>query len=272
MRIVQLSDPHLRGDGQLSFRVADTPKMMEDCVSHFQKLSWVPDCFVITGDLADSGAIDAYEKLHEFLLRLKAPIYLLPGNHDKRDRIRTLLSEYCPADPAIAPYLCYTVENLPMRLIMMDGTHPGSHSGHLDEPVAQWLEARLSEQPKRATLLFTHHPPFLTGFGKMDEPYENQERLFAILSRYPNVRLCCGHIHRSITTLWAGCVVVTAPAVAMQIEIDLTPEGGDEFRMETPGYLLHHYQDGLCNTHTCQIFTTATFSGPHRFIGSVNPS
>jgi 3',5'-cyclic AMP phosphodiesterase CpdA len=271
MKIIQLSDFHLRGDGKLSFRVADTPKMAEACFAHLAALPWRPDAYVITGDLADGGDLGAYQQLKQFLDRLEAPVYLLPGNHDKRDRILSVLPDYCPADPAVAPYLCYTVEGHAMRLVFLDGTRPGSHSGHCDEPVALWLERELAKAPDAPTLLFTHHPPFLCGFGKMDEPYENQERLAAILRSYPKVRLCCGHMHRSITTQWAGCIAVTAPAVAMQIEIDLTPEGGDEFRMETPGYLLHHFHAGVCNTHTCQIFTHATFSGPHRFYDSVNP-
>ena len=271
MKIIQLTDLHLRDDGQLSFNVADTPKMLDDCVKHLQSLKWKPEAIVITGDLADGGDLGAYKLLKKFLSRLDAPIYLIPGNHDKRDRILSVLPEYCPAEPAMAPYLCYTVENMPMRMVFADGSRPGSHSGHLDEPVAAWLETTLAQAPEKMTLLFTHHPPFLTGFGLMDEPYENKERFAGILAKYPNVRLCCGHMHRSIVTNWAGCVALTAPAVAMQIEMDLTPEGGDEFRMETPGYLIHHFYEGVCNTHFCQIPSQATFSGPHRFVNSVNP-
>ena len=271
MKVLQLSDLHLRGDGLLSFRVADTPAMFEECIRHILSLKSQPDMIVITGDLADSGAVSAYELLKKQLDRLPMPVYVLPGNHDKRDNIMNIMPEYCPADPAVAPYLCYTVEGGPMRIVVADGTHPGSHSGHLDEPVAVWLEKTLAAQPGMPTLLFTHHPPFLTGFGLMDEPFENKERFEALLRPYPNVRLCCGHIHRGITTQWSSCVAVTAPAVAMQIEVDLTPEGGDEFRMEASGYLLHHWHEGVCNTHVCQIPSQPSFSGPHRFVGSVNP-
>lgn len=271
MRIVQFSDVHLRAGGQLSFRVADTAAMLKDCVDHLLSLKWRPDGIVISGDLADSGEVPAYELLKTFLDRLPAPVYLLPGNHDKRDRILQQLPAYCPADSSVAPYLCYTVEGLAMRLIIMDTSRPGSHSGHLDAPVAEWLERTLAAKPGVPTLLFTHHLPFLSGFGMMDEPYENKERLETILRARPNVRLCCGHIHRAITTRWAGNIAVTSPSVAMQIEMDLTPEGGDEFRMEAPGYLIHHWHQGECNTHVCQIPSKPTFSGPHKFAGSVNP-
>lgn len=271
MKILHLSDPHLRGDEQLSFGVVNTPRMMQECVDHICSLDWKPEATVISGDLADSGADDAYEALIPFLKRLPGPLFVLPGNHDRRERLLHYLSDYCPVDPSVAPYICYVCENLPIRLVFFDSTSPGSHSGHLHAPVAEWLEKTLSAQPERPTLLFTHHPPFLTGFGMMDEPYENADLLAKILSRFPNVRFCCGHIHRPITTLFAGCVAVTCPSIAMQIEFDLRPEGGDEFRMETAGYMVHHWIDGSCNSHICQIPSKPSFSGPHRFAGSVNP-
>jgi len=270
VKIIQLSDLHLRGDDKLSFRVADTPKMAQDCFAHLASLPWQPSAIVITGDLADGGEANAYKRLKQFLDPLTVPTYILPGNHDKRDRIRSILPEYCPADQNVAPYLCYSIVSGALRMIFVDGTRPGSHSGHFDEPVAIWLERELAKAPTAPTLLFTHHPPFLTGFGKMDEPYENRDRFAAILMGHPNVRLLCGHLHRSIATQWAGCVAMTAPSVAMQIELDLSPEGGDEFRMETPGYLLHHFHEGVCNSHVCQIYTQASFSGPHRFVDSIN--
>ena len=271
MKIIHLSDLHLRGDDRLSFRVADTPRLVEACFAHLAGLSWSPSAIVITGDLADSGDENAYRRLKDHLGRLSVPVFLLPGNHDRRDRLRSILPDYCPADPAVAPFACYVVDDFAMRLVFVDATRPGSHSAHFEDPVARWPEQTLAQAPTAPTLLFTHHPPFLSGFGVMDEPYENKDRLAAILSDYPNVRLCCGHMHRPIVTQWAGLISVTAPSVSMQIEVDLTPDGGDCFRMETPGYLLHHFHQGVCNTHVCQIFTPTSFSGPHPFVDSVNP-
>ena len=94
----------------------------------------------------------------------------------------------------------------------------------------------------------------------------------AILEKAPWVRLCCGHMHRPIFTQWAGVAAVTAPAASMQIDLDLSPEGGDTFVMEAPGYLLHDWRDGAWNTHVCQIYGTPTYAGPYRFLDSVNPT
>ena len=91
MRILQISDFHLRGDGRLSFRVVDTPKCLEAAAKHIFGLVQKPDMMVITGDLADSGDEHAYRMLYDAFSSLNIPIYAVPGNHDRRDRMRYIL-------------------------------------------------------------------------------------------------------------------------------------------------------------------------------------
>ena len=52
MRIFQISDFHLRGDGKLSFQKADTITAMNRTVEYFLKLKEyeLPEFFVVTGD------------------------------------------------------------------------------------------------------------------------------------------------------------------------------------------------------------------------------
>lgn len=270
MQILHFSDLHLRGDGQKSFRVVDTLACLKVAHAHFQALAQKPDAFVITGDLADSGDERAYHLLYDMFAPLGIPVYALPGNHDRRDRMRSILHGWCPENPGLAPHMCYAVDYPKTRLLMLDTLVPGSHSGHCLPVVLDWLEAELARRSV-PILVFMHHPPFPTGMGMMDEAFEGVARLHAILSKSPYTRLCCGHMHRPIVTQWAGCLALTAPSVAMQIELDLSPEGGDTFRMETPGYLVHHWHEGTWSSHVCQIACAADFSGPHPFIGSVNP-
>lgn len=271
MQVLQISDFHLRGDGKLSFRVVDTPECLDVAAKHLLRLKQAPDMMVITGDLADSGDEHAYHMLYEALSPLNIPIYAVPGNHDRRDRMRAILKGWCPEHGETAPYLCYAVENDDVRFLMMDSMAPGSHSGHMPEVCAAWLEKELARRPGVSTLVFMHHPPFITGMGIMDEAYENVDRLRGILEKAPWVRLCCGHMHRPIFTQWGGVPVVTAPSASMQMELDISSEGGDAFVMEAPGYLLHDWRDGAWNTHVCQIYGTPTYAGPYRFLDSVNP-
>ena len=77
MRILHLSDFHLRGDGGLSFRVVDTLECLRVAADHLKTLVQKPDALVITGDLADSGDAHAYSLLHEALAPLSLPVYVV---------------------------------------------------------------------------------------------------------------------------------------------------------------------------------------------------
>ncbi len=276
MRILQISDFHLRGDGKLSFQVVDTASFLKSTKAHLEHVFALdgqkPDMIVVTGDIADSGDEKAYPMVYEASSSFTVPVYAVPGNHDRRDRMVRILKGWTIPNPQTAPFLCYAVQTEEARLLFLDTLNPGSHAGHMREAELAWLDNELQSNKNVPTLIFMHHPPFITGLPAMDEPFENREEMRTVLMKAPWARLCCGHMHRPIFTVWAGVPCVTAPAASMQIELDFTPEGGDTFRMETPGYLLHDFEDGVFNTHVCQIYKKTEFDGPYPFAGKVNPT
>lgn len=276
MRILQISDFHLRGDEKLSFQVVDTASFLKSTKAHLEHVFALdgqkPDMIVVTGDIADSGDEKAYLMVYEALSSFNVPVYAVPGNHDRRDRMVRILKGWTIPNPQTAPFLCYAVQTEEARLLFLDTLNPGSHAGHMREAELAWLDNELQSNKNVPTLIFMHHPPFITGLPAMDEPFENREEMRTVLMKAPWARLCCGHMHRPIFTVWAGVPCVTAPAASMQIELDFTPEGGDTFRMETPGYLLHDFEDGVFNTHVCQIYKKTEFDGPYPFAGKVNPT
>ena len=276
MRILQISDFHLRGDGKLSFQVVDTASFLKSTKAHLEHVFALdgqkPDMIVVTGDIADSGDEKAYLMVYEALSSFNVPVYAVPGNHDRRDRMVRILKGWTIPNPQTAPFLCYAVQTEEARLLFLDTLNPGSHAGHMREAELAWLDNELQSNKNVPTLIFMHHPPFITGLPAMDEPFENREQMRTVLMKAPWARLCCGHMHRPIFTVWAGVPCVTAPAASMQIELDFTPEGGDTFRMETPGYLLHDFEDGVFNTHVCQIYKKTEFDGPYPFAGKVKPT
>ena len=126
-----------------------------------------PDAVIASGDLTDCGLVEEYELLRDCLKPLPMPVYLIPGNHDRRENMRLVFGGdgYLPMN---GEYLHYTVEDLPLRLIGLDTVVPGKGHGEMDAPRLDWLKARLDEQPDRPTLIFMHHPPFPTGLQHMD--------------------------------------------------------------------------------------------------------
>ena len=108
MKVIQISDFHLRGDGKLSFQKADTMKALHQTIDYFCSMKdyELPEFFVVTGDLSEGGTREGYEFMREGLRKLPRPVYIVPGNHDKRDfflEMFTLL--WGPAKDSSIPYL-----------------------------------------------------------------------------------------------------------------------------------------------------------------------
>lgn len=97
------------------------------------------------------------------LADLRAPIYLMPGNHDQGANLRQVFADhaYLASD---RDHLSYVVDDYPIRLIMLDNTLPGEKSGRLDHQRLAWLEAQLAAAPEAPTLIFMHHPRLRPAF------------------------------------------------------------------------------------------------------------
>jgi 3',5'-cyclic AMP phosphodiesterase CpdA len=108
-----------------------------------------------------------------------------------------------------------------------------------------WLDDQLSAQPERPTLVFMHHPPFTSGLAPMDvHGFDAGPALAQVISRHSQVlRISSGHLHRPITTGWAGTVVSVAPSTAHQIALNPTPDTPIAIIMEPPAFLLHMWDE-----------------------------
>ncbi|MGD9884147.1 MAG: phosphodiesterase [Reyranella sp.] len=266
MMIAQITDMHVRPRGRLAYGRVDTNAMLAAAVATLEALPRKPDLVIATGDLTDCGLAEEYEVLRDILDPLSMPVYLVPGNHDRRAE---LLAEFGPDGylPTDGGFLHYAVDGHPVRLIGLDTVVPGYGHGEMCAARLSWLEARLGEAPGRPTLIFMHHPPFGAGLADMDRiNCRNGVAMAAVVSRFGNVeRVLCGHHHRPITVRWAGTIGSVAPSTAHQVTLDLIPdESPASFTMEPPGLQLHLWSStaGLV-THTLPI---GTYEGPFPFV------
>jgi len=264
MLIAQLSDPHIKSPGQLLYDRIDTAGYLERAVAHVLKLDPLPDVVIMTGDLVDGGKPEEYAHLRRLLAPLAMPVYVIPGNHDARDALRAAFGDcgYLPT----TDYLQYAVDDQPVRLIALDTLVEGKPHGELCAERLGWLEARLSEQTDKPTMLFMHHPPFECGIDVFDRSRlcKGDGALAALVRRHDNVeRAVCGHVHRPIQVRWAGTMASIAPSTAHQATLDLHDGASLTMMMEPPAIALHQWrpQTGLV-THVSYI---GDFEGPKPF-------
>jgi len=260
--LAQVSDLHVKAQGQLSYGVVDTSGMLRACVRHVLSLEQQPDAIVLTGDLTDRGLPEEYVLLRELLAPLAMPLYLMPGNHDERETLRTAFPEhaYLRQSPE---FVQYAIDDHPLRLVALDTLIPGESGGELCEQRIGWLDRMLARAPGKATVVLMHHPPFRTLVEHMDKhELRNQQALAAVISRHPQVQaILCGHVHRPIETRFAGTIASTAPSAAHQIALDFGGDAPLRFVMEPPAYRLHAYtpESGLVS-HTAYV---GEFAGPY---------
>jgi 3',5'-cyclic-AMP phosphodiesterase len=263
MLIAQISDMHVKADGELLYRRIDTAGYLERAVTHVNALDPRPDLVIATGDLVEGGKPEEYARLKRLLAPLAMPVHLIPGNHDARDALREVFPDhaYLPR----TGFLQYTIEDQPVRLIALDTLVPGKGYGALCAERLDWLEARLAESD-RPTILFMHHPPFDCGIDAFDGMKLNEggEQLSALVRRHDNVeRVMCGHVHRPIQVRWAGTMASIAPSTAHQATLDLHDKAPLSMTMEPPGLALHLWRPGIgLVTHVSYI---GTYDGPSPF-------
>jgi 3',5'-cyclic-AMP phosphodiesterase len=240
MLIAQITDTHISTPGSVNDRYFHTPEHLERAVAHLNRLVPRPDVVLATGDLVERGEPEEYARLRAILDRLAMPLYVIPGNHDSREHLARAFADrgYLPTR---GEFLHYTVEEWPVRLVGLDTQVPGQPGGALCTERLAWLDARLGEAPARPTLVFMHHPPFVTGLAAMDGMgLEGKEALAAVIRRHPQVeRIACGHVHRPMTRRFAGTVATTCPATAHQIALELRPAERLSVVMAPPACTVH---------------------------------
>ena len=123
--LVQLSDPHIGA----TWAGGDPVAGLRAAVESVRRLPDRPDAILMSGDMADNAADGEYELVRDLLAEIGVPVFVLPGNHDDRDRLRahfdlpgardrgvgrdrpagrrsTCLRRGCPPSPARAANRC----------------------------------------------------------------------------------------------------------------------------------------------------------------------
>ncbi len=248
MLIAQLTDCHMVEPGGLVADRVDPGPALEQAVATIGRFD--VDLVVGTGDLVNDGRAEQYDRLEALLAPLRAPFLPLPGNHDDRSELR----RRWPALPDGAPEvpIDHVVDDLDVRLVLLDTTIPGRHDGAFRAEQSEWLDAVLSAAPDRPTLIFQHHPPFPSGIPFMDRTcgFDGGDREAAVVARHDHVLgVHCGHLHRSIQRRFGATLAACWPSSTVELELDLL-EDRVAYCGDPPAIVLHHLMpDGVVNSH-----------------------
>lgn len=244
--LLQLSDLHLRvGEGGPERRLARA-------IAVASELRPRPVGVLLCGDIADEPAAEVYERAHEMLAEIGLPLYAIPGNHDDRD---LLAMSFAGRDSPTGEPVNFVADVGALRLVGCDTSVPGMVGGRLPSDRLAWLAATLGEQPERPTLLALHHPPVACGIRAMDAialDEHDAARLESLLEVHPQVlAVTCGHVHRTVTTQFAGRPLLVCPSTNSALRLDLRPDRGQDaiFEEQPLGFAVHTLLDGRLVSH-----------------------
>jgi 3',5'-cyclic-AMP phosphodiesterase len=220
--IAQISDFHVGRTIAFPSGSVELYNQLLKTVSSLNRLDPQPDLVMVTGDLVNHRREQDYRQVKEALDRIRAPYRIAAGNHDRRKSLIEVFSDH-PYLAEDGEFIHYTVEELPLRIIVLDTLEPGTHYGLLCDRRLQWLDERLAEQPKRPTMIVMHHPPFSTGMPYPDSlGLRGKEGLAEVLKKHHHIEaVTSGHTHRDACLRLCGTVAYTVPSCSFSYKLEL---------------------------------------------------
>lgn len=219
--VAQITDLHVGRKIRFPQGEIDLYNQLIKTIDHLNRLSPSIDMVVLSGDLVNHGHLEDYNRVKRELDRLTCPYFIVVGNHDQRDILRSVFTDH-PYLSGSDSHIQYTIEDKPIRIIALDTLEPGKHYGLMDEKRLKWLENKLDGQPDRPTMIFMHHPPFETGMPYPDSLGMRGKRDFGeLIARYANIEaIACGHTHRDSVLKWNGTVAYITPSSAFSYGLE----------------------------------------------------
>ena len=219
--IAHISDTHFLGGKRALYGAIDTDSNLHQALSQLADSGINVDAIVFTGDLADLGEPDAYQRLRTMVEpvaeRLGAHIVWVMGNHDERAPYAQHLFDETPTDKP--QDRVYSIRGL--RIISLDTTVPGYHHGDLTDQQLDWLASELATPAEHGTILALHHPPIptplLEAMGMLE--LQDQTRLERVLHGTDVRAILGGHLHYSTHSTMAGIPVSVAAATCYTLDL-----------------------------------------------------
>ena len=196
--LVQLTDTHILEPGKLLYGKVDTAAHLADAVEQVNRMSPQPDLVMITGDLVEQPGPATYGNFHRLIEPLRAPTYIIPGNHDNPAILRECFGD-TKLFPVVDETYQYSIEGYPFRVLALNSHYDDSELPFFGPRRMAWLEKALQESDQ-PTLIAIHHPPMRTGIEFIDmvgaQWYAGISRLIA---EHPQVQLVIsGHGHSDV--------------------------------------------------------------------------
>jgi len=247
--ILHISDTHFVGGADRLHGSIDSDANLARLFEDFSRSKARPEAIAFTGDLADTGDTDAYERLRAIVepaaAQIGAQVIWVMGNHDTRTPFRKVLLDSDAGEKSVD-----TVTDVNgLRVIALDSTVPGHHHGEISDEQYAWLADVLATPAPHGSVIALHHPPVPSLIEPNAFVELREQARFAEAIRGTDVRAVLGgHLHFNTFSEIGGVPVSVASATCYTQDLNVEP-GGMRGQDGAQGFnLVHVYGDRVMHT------------------------
>jgi len=209
-RFAIISDPHLYSQADHVF-----DRHLEDAVAQVNAMTTQPDFVLVTGDVSHHGEADQLAKGKRILSKLKAPLRVIPGEHDwyldmgaayranfgnETWSFNLKGVHFIGLNSILVPDFWTAAKLTPAQrrdwFMPLNSPVPGVWGVH--EQQLEWLRkdvARLS--PDTPVVIFTHSPLW-DYYPRWNFQVSDSREVRDILGKFVNVMAYHGHVHHTV--------------------------------------------------------------------------
>jgi Icc protein len=202
--VAHLSDTHLLADPTAELWGRNTTRSLEAVLS---TLPGRVDVMIITGDIAEDGAPEAYRRAMALTDDRAGQRHFLAGNHDSPEAMRS----------AVGPMPPVRLVSLSKRwtAVLLDSQWVGKEAGRVGPDALAQLRRELAAT-RTDVVLCLHHPPISPCNGSACG-LADADDLLAVIRESPVRLVLSGHVHRQFDTTSHGIRFLGAPSTFRQL-------------------------------------------------------
>lgn len=210
LSFVQISDSHIGFAQPANPDVAGT---FNATIDRINALPVAPAFVVHTGDVTHLSKAEEFDTARSMMSRLKAPHFVLPGEHDAigADGRRRYLAAF--GRPS-GPEGWYTFDRDGVHFVALVNVFNFETMGVLGNAQLDWLAKDLAGQKSDTPIVVFGHVPLYALYPQWGWTTEDGAKAIALLRRFSAVTVLNGHIHQIITKRDGNISFATANATA----------------------------------------------------------
>lgn len=206
---VQISDSHIGFHQKANPDVAGT---LQAAVETINALPQQPKFVIHTGDVTHLSKPDQFGTAKDILGQLRAPLLVLPGEHDFIGKDYNSFFQAFPAPKGGKRWFSWDQDGT--HFIALINVFDFEKMGLLGNDQLAWLQRDLAAQRTSTPLVVFTHAPLYALFPSWGWTTEDGTKAIALLRRFDNVTVLSGHIHQVVTHQEGNIRFATADATA----------------------------------------------------------